>query len=460
MEGPTPVSALIHAATMVAAGVYLVGRIFPILTPDARLFIAIIGVTTLTMAALIAIVQSDIKKVLAFSTLSQLGYMIMAMGVASWVGGLFHLVTHAFFKALLFLGAGSVIHAAHHEQELPQYGGLWRKIPVTAATFFIAVLAIAGTPFLSGFFSKDMILAHAGAFASGASAKGSAWNWAFFILPTIIAYVTAFYMMRCWMLTFWGRPRNQHLYEHARERPVMYVPLVFLAFFSIISGYPKAMGVEELLVNSTREATAMVRLDQRKLGQAPTFAGFEHAWRPHAPAVESGEAPHGSATARAQAHERGEHLVHTWVFPAFLVGIGLAFVMYMRGYAVANALMKFAPVRWIHAWLYRRMFFDELYNSVIVGVTVATSYMIGWFDRFVVDGLVNLVPWCTRRLSGLVGLNDKVVVDGAVDGLADAAHALGAAVRAPQTGRIRLYVTVLAAMVALGLSAAIVVALM
>src|SRR5439155_9806317 len=164
MEGPTPVSALIHAATMVAAGVYLVARLFPILTPDAKLFIAIIGATTLTMAALIAVAQTDIKRVLAYSTLSQLGYMILALGLGSWVGGLFHLITHAFFKALLFLGSGSVIHAAHHEQELPQYGGLWKKIPVTAATFGIAVFAIAGTPYFAGFYSKDMILQHAAAF--------------------------------------------------------------------------------------------------------------------------------------------------------------------------------------------------------------------------------------------------------------------------------------------------------
>src|SRR4051794_30714869 len=143
MEGPTPVSALIHAATMVAAGVYLVGRIFPILTPDAKLFIAIIGATTLTMAALIALAQTDIKKVLAYSTLSQLGYMILAMGIGSWVGGLFHLITHAFFKALLFLGSGSVIHAAHHEQEMPQYGGLVREIPVTRSTLWIPAIAIA-----------------------------------------------------------------------------------------------------------------------------------------------------------------------------------------------------------------------------------------------------------------------------------------------------------------------------
>src|SRR5918996_151691 len=163
MEGPTPVSALIHAATMVAAGVYLVGRIFPVLSPDAKMFIAVIGCITLTMAALIALAQTDIKKVLAYSTLSQLGYMILAIGIGSYIGGLFHLITHAFFKALLFLGSGSVIHAAHHEQEMPQYGGLMRKIPITAITFAIAIFAIAGTPLFSGYYSKDLILANAGA---------------------------------------------------------------------------------------------------------------------------------------------------------------------------------------------------------------------------------------------------------------------------------------------------------
>src|SRR5216110_253739 len=184
MEGPTPVSALIHAATMVAAGVYLVARIFPVLSPDAKLFIAIIGCITLTMATLIALAQTDIKKVLAYSTLSQLGYMILALGIGSYVGGLFHLITHAFFKALLFLGSGSVIYAAHHEQELPQYGGLMKKIPFTAITFGIAVLAIAGAPYFSGFYSKHMILGHAGAFSILAISKGhSGWYKLLILLP-------------------------------------------------------------------------------------------------------------------------------------------------------------------------------------------------------------------------------------------------------------------------------------
>ncbi len=272
MEGPTPVSALIHAATMVAAGVYLVGRIFPILTPDAKLFIAIIGCTTLTMAALIALAQTDIKKVLAYSTLSQLGYMIMAIGIGSYIGGLFHLITHAFFKALLFLGSGSVIHAAHHEQEMPQYGGLIRKIPITGITFGIAVLAIAGTPFFAGYYSKDLLLAHAGAFATMAEQSGrSHWYWAFFILPACVAFITPFYMMRCWMLTFWGKPRNQHLYDHAHESTILWIPLAVLAILAVISGY-SWFGASELIKASITENTIFcTRMD-------PNFAGFATAW--------------------------------------------------------------------------------------------------------------------------------------------------------------------------------------
>src|SRR5438132_9134562 len=283
MEGPTTVSALIHAATMVAAGVYLVGRIFPILTPDARLFVAIIGLVTLTMAALIAIAQSDIKKVLAYSTLSQLGYLILAMGVVSWIGGLFHLITHAFFKALLFLGSGSVIHAAHHEQELPQYGGLIRKIPMTGITFLIAVFAIAGFGIagwgFSGFYSKDLILHHAAAFGHLSSAIGAPrWYWIFFILPAFVAYLTPFYMTRCWMLTFWGKPRNQHLYDHAHETPILWGPLAVLAVMAIIAGYPW-FGASELIKSSIGEATRIAQ----SVDRTRPFHGFETAWPMIAP---------------------------------------------------------------------------------------------------------------------------------------------------------------------------------
>ena len=459
MEGPTPVSALIHAATMVAAGVYLVGRIFPILTPDAKLFIAIIGCTTLTMAALIAVAQSDIKKVLAYSTLSQLGYMILAMGVGSWMGGLFHLITHAFFKALLFLGSGSVIHAAHHEQELPQYGGLLRKIPFTGVTFLIAVLAIAGTPLFSGYYSKDTIIADAGAFAALATSHGgSKLYWLLWLLPVVIAYVTAFYMTRCFTLTFLGKPRNQHLYEHARESPIMWGPLVFLAVLSVIGGY---IGIQTMLRYSIKETESIAGTPlvfaTAWQGKLPGEFGF--AAEPH----ESGDAASDAQAAAApmsvhKAHEHGHHLV-TWVMPAFVFGIGLGLFMYLPGYRIAQRVVRVWPLGWVHAWLYRRMYFDELYWWVFVRMTLFFSDVSDLFDRWVVDGLVNGAAWATRRASAAVGVHDQYVVDGAVNGVATLAQNVGAAVRNPQSGRIRLYVTVLMIAVALGLAGAIIAVL-
>jgi NADH-quinone oxidoreductase subunit L len=478
MEGPTPVSALIHAATMVAAGVYLVGRIFPILTPDAKLFIAIIGCTTLTMAALIAIAQTDIKKVLAYSTLSQLGYMILAMGVGSWVGGLFHLITHAFFKALLFLGSGSVIHAAHHEQEMPKYGGLARKIPVTATTFGIAVLAISGVGFgnfgFSGYYSKDMILAHAGSFVHMAIGQGkSNWYWALYALPTAIAFVTPFYMTRCWMLTFAGKPRDQHLYDHAHEAPIMWGPLVALAVLAVISGW-KFMSVQDMIEGSITENNTYCQQMDRN------FRGFDAAWPGEAPeekgitARDPAEIPPGTPRAAHErspdvvslsptqkAHEQGHHLVElvpgVW---GFTVGILFGVLVYSRGLVVAETILKFPPFRVIRDWLYGRMYFDELYFSVFVNFVMALSWFCGWFDRFVIDGVVNGTAATVRRLSAMAGAFDRYVVDGAVNGAGALAHDIGAAVRAPATaGRIRMYVTTAMIVIAVGLAGAIIVAL-
>jgi proton-translocating NADH-quinone oxidoreductase chain L len=479
MEGPTPVSALIHAATMVAAGVYLVARIFPVLTPDAKLFIAIIGCITLTMAALIALAQTDIKRVLAYSTVSQLGYMMLALGVGSYVGGLFHLITHAFFKALQFLGAGSVIYAAHHEQEMPQYGGLMRKIPVTAATFAVAVLAIAGTPLLSGFYSKDLILAHIGAFATLAGQDGrSSFYWLLWLLPACVAYVTAFYMTRCWMLTFWGKPRNQHLYDHAHERPILWGPLVVLAVLSIVAGWPSFMGARELIGASAKEATALCERTVKP------FHGFAGAWPEVAPeskaqaagaevAAGAGEpvpGEHGlphpkKAEVAASAHgqdplRHGHELVEKFVWWAFIVGIGLGFLVYSNGYAIVGPLTRRGPLLWLRIWLYRRMYFDELYMAVlVVPVYKGLAALAGLLDSKVIDGIVNGSACVVRRVSVLAGLSDDYVVDGAVNGVAELTQDLGAAVRAPQTGRIRLYVTVLMGVVALGLAAAIIVVL-
>src|SRR5438067_6424566 len=227
MEGPTPVSALIHAATMVAAGVYLVARVYPLFTAEALLVIAYTGAITLFVAATIAIVMTDIKKVLAYSTVSQLGYMMLALGVGGWVAGSFHLITHAFFKALLFLGSGSVIYGCHHQQDMLKMGGLYPKMKVTAITMLIGVLAICGVPLFAGWYSKDAILVSALAF--GTFYKQ---HFLLFALPLVTAGLTTFYMFRMWFMTFAGQPRDHHVYEHAHESPwTMTVPLIVLAAF-------------------------------------------------------------------------------------------------------------------------------------------------------------------------------------------------------------------------------------
>src|SRR3954453_18848398 len=229
MEGPTPVSALIHAATMVAAGVYLVGRAFPLFAPEVLLVIAYTGAVTLFISATIAIAQTDIKRVLAYSTCSQLGYMMLALGIGGWVAGLFHLLTHAFFKALLFLGSGSVIYGCHHVQEMPEMGGLYPKMKVTALTMLMAVLAISGIPGFSGWYSKDAVLAQALGFSLVHKE-----HFLLFLLPLATAGLTTFYMFRMWFMTFTGKPRDHHVYDHARESPpLMTVPLMVLAFFSV-----------------------------------------------------------------------------------------------------------------------------------------------------------------------------------------------------------------------------------
>ncbi len=405
MEGPTPVSALIHAATMVAAGVYLLGRIFPILTPDAKLFVAIIGVITLTMGALIAVAQTDIKKVLAFSTMSQLGYMMLAMGVGSWVGGLFHLITHAFFKALLFLGAGSVIRAAHHEQEMPEFGGLLRKIPVTAITFLVGVLAISGLGYgkvgFSGYYSKDLIIAQAGAFADLAMHYGHShfYQW-FYTIPVGVAYLTPFYMMRCWMMTFWGQPRQPELYENAVETPVMWGTLIVLALLAVLSG--RMMSVQELLEGSVQEDNAFCRQYD------PAFSGFDSIWPGELPG-ENGPDARGnpdvlttSQVSQINARARADHDLG---LGASLFGILFAFALYYRGLGLVERLVKIPPLPWIRNWLLDRMYFDELYFGLFVSTVTAGATAAAWIDAAVLDRIVNGTalaaqnPPLLRRLS-------------------------------------------------------------
>ncbi len=458
MEGPTPVSALIHAATMVVAGVYLMGRIFPILTPDAKLFIAIVGVITLTMSALIAVAQTDIKKVLAYSTISQLGYMMLALGVGSWVGGLFHLITHAFFKALLFLCAGSVIHAAGHEQEMPEFGGLLYKIPVTAITFLIGVLAISGVGYasvgFSGYYSKEMILSQSAAFAALAHQlnRPSAYQ-LLFTLPALVAFLTPFYMARCWMLTFWGKPRDPRIHSNAREAPIMAGPLIVLAVLAVISG--RFMNVQDLLEGSLQENTAYCRQFN------PVFAGFSSVW----PTASTDQSPIEArdviplnAAQFVQVHGRQivQHFPGPW---GFLLGLAFAFLIYFRGLHLANSLTRFPPLSWLRIWLHERMFFDELYFSVFVGFTVGLSTFCAWIDHFLIDGLAAAVAAMIRQLSALIAWTDRIVIDGLFNGVAALAADFGAAVRLSESGRIRFYVTLLISAVAIGVASAMILSL-
>lgn len=464
MEGPTPVSALIHAATMVAAGVYLVARIFVLLTPGAQMAVAVIGCITLALGALIAIVQTDIKKVLAYSTISQLGYMILGMGVGAWIGALFHLLTHAFFKALMFLGSGQVIEGCHHEQDMRKMGGLRHKMPVTCWTFFIGVLAIAGAGIptmhlgLGGYFSKDEILAvahfrafgdaHAAAHGehaakahnehasaepthaepaktehaiatpemhggpqtqkqetaalSGAQADGlgSTRLPAFlFWVPLIIAYITPFYMMRAWWMTFMGKPRDHHVHEHAHESPLMYIPLVVLAVGTVFASY----------------------LLFRPMVAAASPRGF---------LVYSinGDALHGAHAALAYL-----------VGPAFVIGFAVAIVLYRKGLDTAERIAT--ALRPVHSLLMNKFYFDELYGLVLIGGIHLLKNVSYLFDQYVIDSLVNLSARFTERLSRFSGeALDARVVDGAVNAVGEGTWQLGGLVRTPQVGRIRNYI--------------------
>ncbi len=519
MAGPTPVSALIHAATMVAAGVYLVARVFRLMTPDALMFIAVIGCLTLTLMALIAIVQVDIKKCLAYSTLSQLGYMIFGLGCGAWIAALFHLIMHAFFKAMLFLCSGQVIEGCHHEQDMRKMGGLRSKMPVTCWTFFIGVLAISGAGIagtsigLGGFFSKDEILAvaytrafewdydkhlehgghdsHAGiepgedrvvrlaafkdvtgvadytrpgrqevghqpeertiergeageipdgkivvggairgvhsshepeegaAHSTGDDHHGATGIAAIFAgigkLPKwmfwcaiITAYVTPFYMMRAWWLTFMGKPRDKHVHDHAHEIPLMYVPLIVLAVGTVFTSY---FLFRPLIADAAAAATAASSV---------------------------------LATSGA-VHSEAMKAAHNWlvygVGGAFIVGFALAIAIYGRGLAMAESIRRLPIVSSLHTLLVRKYYFDEVYDLVLVKGCVFVARVARFIDTWFVDLLFNLAASATERLAAFSGLIlDNHGVDGIVNGIAKSSIDFGHVVRTPQTGRIRNYV--------------------
>jgi len=492
MEGPTPVSALIHAATMVAAGVYLVGRVYPMFTPDAFLFIACFGLITLFLTASIALAQNDIKKVLAYSTCSQLGYMIMGLGVGGYTAGLAHLTTHAAFKACLFLGSGSVIHAVH-SQDIQEMGGLRKKMPITFVTFLIATLAISGVPGFSGFYSKDMILAAALEFGMKSA---NPLHMIFFIGALFTAGLTAFYMFRLVILTFFGAPKDHHKYDHAHESPAsMWVPLVVLAGLSFSFWYsgwfgtlvqkPKSVanlaGISAPAKAATMEhAAVMAPAPQEEAAKeaghavatvegAPSRGSSQHGERqeaasPHGTSPLSTSpagvaSPHGAqkdeargtATHGAVAHDADHdahiaHTAHTYAMYSSVavgtLGIFLAFLVYSFGWInpdrVANA------VKPLYKFLQNKWYFDELYEATIINGSKALSRGLAWFDMHVVDGLVNLTAQIGVFVSFLVGKFDDYVVDGAVNGLASATTGSGSLLGRLQTGKLYHYVFVLA----------------
>lgn len=363
MAGPTPVSALIHAATMVTAGVYMIARssILYALAPTTMEIVAIIGALTAVYAASMGLVQNGIKKILAYSTISQLGYMFLAMGVGAFSAGIFHLMTHAFFKALLFLGAGAVMHALDNEEDIQKMGGLKKHLPITYKTFFIASLAISGIPPLSGFFSKDEIL-------WGAYSQGSFWLW---LLGAIGAFMTAFYMFRLVTLVFETSPRYGARHPHEAPK-VMTVPLLILGFFSIVSGFvgiPESFGVKNLF----------------------------HHWL---------EPVFENANAKLTFESIHSHSTEFFLmFISVLIGLGgilLARYLYLNRIETVRKLTQ--SFYGIYKLLYNKYYVDEIYDLVVVKPVKWGSEKLLWkfFDVKIIDGFVNGSARLTSAISSVI----------------------------------------------------------
>jgi NADH-quinone oxidoreductase subunit L len=424
MEGPTPVSALIHAATMVTAGVFLVCRMSPIMefAPEAAAFVTIIGAITAFFAATVGLVQTDIKRVIAYSTCSQLGYMFVAAGVGMYSAAMFHLFTHAFFKALLFLGAGSVIHAMHHDQEMPNYGGLRHKIPYTFWAMMIGTLAITGVGIplthigFAGFLSKDAIIESAWA---GGSTFGF---WAL----VVAAAMTSFYSWRLIFLTFFGEPRgDKHTHDHAHESPMtMLVPLGVLALGSVFAGmiwYNSFFGHADQVGRFYGVPVAEAGAEDAGHGEE---AGTDHAAdtateEAHGEAAEAGD--HGGEGEHHYvfAGEPGEgalfmgpdnhvlddaHAAPVWVkvspFVAMLLGLALSYLFYIVNPALPKALAE--NQRPLYLFLKNKWYFDEIYDFIFVRSAKAVGRAF-WKrgDGATIDGIINgvsmgIIPFFTR----------------------------------------------------------------
>jgi NADH-quinone oxidoreductase subunit L len=394
MEGPTPVSALIHAATMVTAGVYMVARMHPLYSraPLAMFVVALVGAITAFYSATIGVLQTDIKKVLAYSTVSQLGYMFLACGVGAYAAGIFHLMTHAFFKGLLFLAAGSVIHAMSGEQDMRKMGGLRKKIPITYWAMLLATLAIAGIPGFSGFFSKDEILA-----AAGGGPYRNLWLW---LLDLVAAGITSFYMFRLIFLTFFGRARYNEAKVHVHESPKsMAVPLIVLAVCSVAGGWFAAPHI----VGGTDYFEAFLH---------PVFASYQA--QPLASGQESLPAAAGESAGSPSSPQAG--LLDAVTGPpviAALIGLLLAWWFYIRKPHAAKSVME--AMHRTYTLVYHKYYVDEIYAALIVGPLLWLSTNVLWH------------------------VVDEKLIDGTVNGAADVARHTGARLRELQSGNARSY---------------------
>ncbi len=422
MEGPTPVSALVHSATMVAAGVYLAGRFYPMFTPEVLLVIAYIGCITLFIAATIAVVATDIKRVLAYSTISQLGYMMLAIGVGGWGAGLFHLVTHAFFKSLMFLCSGSVIAGCHHVQEMPRMGGLRHKMPITAYTMLAGVIAIAGLAIpivnigFSGFYSKDAIVASALAYS-----ELNPVHILLFITPLVTAGITSFYMFRLWFMTFAGEPRDQHVYDHCHESPsVMTAPLIALSVLAAVCAWN--WGV-------TTTDDDQHGLLYRLIADSETVAA-------HDPYTSV-----GPAKITLPSHHQ-VHAVHDQAgllaLLAASAGFAVAYAMYaVRAIRAEDIRRQFSGV---YDFLIDKWRFDVLYDAMFVRPVHVVSAWCAAFDKHVLDAILH----AGAKITVVTSLWDRKFDEGMVDGLVNlvgsVTRSVGMSLRVVQTGRLRQYV--------------------
>ena len=478
MAGPTPCSALIHAATMVTSGVYMLSRCNALfnLAPDSMMLVAAVGCATAFFAASIGLVQKDIKKVLAYSTVSQLGYMVMACGIGAYFAGAFHLMTHAFFKALLFMGAGSVIHGMGGHQDMDNYGGLRKHMPRTFLPFFAAYLAICGIFPFAGFFSKDEILYKT--FTADANICGP-WKYVFWGFGVLTAGMTAFYMSRLVFMTFFGEERwhdlkpvhahgddddshgdhdDGHGFHPHESSAIMWAPLMVLGVLSFVGGWvgwPEAIGGSNNFhhwlapVVDPAAAHHAAAPEHSTWFTSPAYAEDTH----HVPAAAHQEAAHGDIQGTGHDTHGGGHGPYQPTFAHLsrgseiglmvlssgvaLSGIGIAAFFYLKNPNMPLLLSwKFKT---LYTAILNKWYVDEVYEVLVINGTKRFSDLLCWIDVYVVDGVVNGVAALTQEVCNTSVWVDTHIVDGAVNGAATWTEALGLRLRRLQTGHVQNY---------------------